>query len=132
MPKTSSLVIHTSTFSVAQTVERLKTALEAKQIRIFTIIDHAKAAQESSLELAAEQVLIFGDPKVGTFLMQENPEIGIELPLKILVWQDTAGTTYVGYKDPILLAEAYSIIKNAGILKKMSQGLSLLVTHAAE
>ena len=127
MPRTASLIVHKSPYSPSQTIEHFKYLLQEKGITVFATIDHAKAAQKVSLQLSDIQVLLFGDPKVGTFLMQENPEIGIELPLKILVWKDENQITQIGYKDPTLLGEIYGIKKNAEILKKMEQGLAQLV-----
>lgn len=130
MSKSSALVIATSPYSLSQTIDNIKHVLQEKGVTLFATIDHAQAAFKASLQLADEQVLIFGDPKAGTFLMQENPKIGIELPLKILVWQAANGTTYIGYKDPLLLGDAYNIKKHAEILKKMSLSLASLVEHA--
>jgi uncharacterized protein (DUF302 family) len=127
MLKSSSLVTSSSSLPVEQIVEKFKTIFNAKGITLFAHIDHSEAARKVNLNLQKEQVLIFGDPKTGTALMQENPEIGIELPLKILIWQAPDGLTYIGYKDPIALAELYGIKKNIDILKKMSEGLHQLV-----
>lgn len=126
---TSQLLVRQSTHDQRQTVENIKKNLQAKGVTLFAEINHAQQAHQVSLELREEIVLIFGDPKAGTFLMQENPEIGIELPLKILVWQGAQNETFVGYKDPLLLGELYGI-KNSELLKKMSQSLSELVNHA--
>ncbi len=112
------LVAVKSPFSVNETAERLEKLLTSKGIRIFARIDHAAAARESGLELQDEIVIVFGDPKVGTALMQECPAIGIELPLKILIWQENE--TYVAYRDPKHYLEEYSLVKNALILEKMS------------
>jgi uncharacterized protein (DUF302 family) len=112
------LVAVKSPFSVNETAERLEKLLTSRGIRIFARIDHAAAARESGLELQDEIVIVFGDPKVGTALMQECPAIGIELPLKILIWQENE--TYVAYRDPKHYLEEYSLVKNALILEKMS------------
>lgn len=123
----ATLILFKSPYSSVETVERLKSILKEKGVTVFALIDHSKAAKENGLVLADEVVVVFGDPKTGTFLMQENPEIGIELPLKILVWQNVKGETFIGYKDPLELGEKYQIKKNAEILAKMHQGLSQLV-----
>jgi uncharacterized protein (DUF302 family) len=96
---------------------------------VFSIIDHSGAAQKINMDLRDEKLIIFGDPKVGTFLMQENPSIGIELPLRILIWQNVDGLVQVAYIDPISLGESYDI-KNIEILNKMSLGLANLVAEA--
>lgn len=82
------------------------------------------------MSLGEEKVIIFGDPKVGTFLMQENPLIGLELPLRILVWQAEKDLIQIAYIDPLSLGESYGISKNLEILRKMKSGLSLLIAEA--
>ncbi len=113
------LVAIKSSFSVSETAERLEKLLTSKGIRIFARIEHAAAAREFDLELQDEIVIVFGDPKVGTALMQDCPALGIELPLKMVIWQENE--TYVAYRDPKHYLEEYAIVKNAMILEKMSQ-----------
>jgi uncharacterized protein (DUF302 family) len=127
MTTPSSLVIHISPHSVPETVERIRKILKLKEINLFALIDHSGEAQKAGMQLEKENLLIFGDPKVGTYLMQENPAIGIELPLKLLVWKNTNGATQIAYLDPLQLKEAYGITKNGDILKKMSESMGLLV-----
>jgi uncharacterized protein (DUF302 family) len=125
----SQLIIHSSPHSPSELLEKLKKIFQAKSITLFALIDHSGEAHKAGLELQIEQLLIFGDPKTGTFLMQENPAIGIELPLKILLWQTPEGKTQIAYKDPNYLAEVYGIKKNAGILKKMKEALDTLIAN---
>lgn len=127
MLDSSQLIIHSSAHSPQQVLVNLKRVFQAKGITLFALIDHSGEADRVGLDLHYEQVVIFGDPKAGTVLMQENPEIGIELPLKILLWQDKDGVTQIAYKDPLLLAELYGIKKNAGILQKMREALAALI-----
>jgi uncharacterized protein (DUF302 family) len=128
--KPSKLTTVTSSYSPSETVEKIKQTLKAKGITLFTLVDHSGEAHKVSLELNFEQLLIFGDPKTGTLLMQENPAIGIELPLKILVWQDADGKTQVSYIDPNSLKEDYGIKKNAEILTKLSGALSQIISNS--
>lgn len=81
------------------------------------------------LELADEQVLVFGDPRGGTLLMQADAAVGIELPLKLLVW-DANGVTQVGYHDPTALAEHYALEGSAPVLERMRELLGALVAEA--
>ncbi len=118
--------------SLSQVMENLQRIFQAKGITLFALIDHGAEAHKAGLVLNDEQLLIFGDPKTGTFLMQENPAIGIELPLKILLWKDSEGVTHIAYKDPNHLAEVYGIKKNAGILKKMREALAALIENVKE
>ena len=120
-------VVQHSPYSVSETVARLEKAIKAKGMMIFAIIDHSGEAQKVNMPLNDEKVIVFGDPKVGTFLMQENPTIGMELPLRILVWENAEGLVQVAYIDPVSLGESYEITKNAEILKKMSFGLANLI-----
>lgn len=123
----SQLIIHSSSHPPAEILEKLKRVFQAKDITLFALIDHSGEARRAGLDLQYEQLLIFGDPKAGTFLMQENPAIGIELPLKILLWQDPGGVTQIAYKDPNYLAEVYAIKKNVGILQKMREALAAII-----
>src|SRR3954468_19735584 len=91
-----------------ETVRRLVEAVERRGLTLFARIDHAAAAREAGLELADEQVVLFGNPRAGTPLMQSDPRIGVELPLRILIWADASGVL-LGYRDPRELAGPYDI-----------------------
>src|SRR5438128_57047 len=95
----NKVITTVSPHTVAETVERLRGSLERRSITLFATIDHAAGAHEVGLELPDEAVVVFGDPRAGTPLMQKDPAVGIELPLRVLVW-DEGGTTMVGYHDP--------------------------------
>ncbi len=94
--------------SVATVVGRLRSELEHRNVTIFALIDHAKAAHSVGLELPDEVVVIFGNPTVGTRLMQENARAGIDLPLRILIW-DNNGTTTVAYTPPAILGDKFAL-----------------------
>ena len=100
--------IKTSPHSVADTVTRLTTAIEGAGAKVAAVIDHSAAAANADLDLAPTTVVIFGNPKLGTPLMQENQRIGMDLPLRILVWQD-GDTTMVGYVEPDVIANRHGI-----------------------
>ena len=87
-----------------QVEARLREALDAHGLQLFARIDHAAGARKADVELEANVLLIFGNTRVGTPLMQADPRVGIELPLRMLIWQDRDGT-YVGYLDPRELAD---------------------------
>jgi uncharacterized protein (DUF302 family) len=89
-----------SNHSVAGTVERLEKALKDKNITIFARLDFAADAQRVGLDMRPEQMLIFGNPKAGTPLMQAVPTSGLDLPLKALVWEDAQGKTWLAYNRP--------------------------------
>jgi uncharacterized protein (DUF302 family) len=123
------LVIQNSLYPASDTVMRLENSIRSKGMVIFAIIDHSEEAQKVNLNLRDEKVIIFGDPRIGTLLMEENPLIGLELPLRILVWQNVEGLVQVAYIDPVTIGESYDI-KNSEILRKMSEGLANLVAEA--
>jgi len=129
MQDMNELITKTCFLSAPEAADKLQQILASRQIRLFARISHSAAAKESGLELPFEELFIFGDPKVGTALMQENAALGIELPLKILIWQ--AEQTVIGYQDPAHLAGEYSINQNVTVLEKMSQLLASLVDAVA-
>jgi uncharacterized protein (DUF302 family) len=98
-----------SHFGPKETLDRLEADVKAKGLTVFARIDHAAGAAAVGLPLLPTAVLIFGNARGGTPLMQANPLIGIELPLKVLVWQDTSGRTWLSYADPRTLAMRYGL-----------------------
>ena len=124
-----SIIIYESPYSVLETSSRIKEILEKKSIKLFALIDHSGEAKANGLDLNEEKLLVFGDPKVGTYLMQENPEIGLELPLKILIWEEK-GKTKIAHKNINALKIRYNIITHAKILENMSLGLAQLITNS--
>jgi uncharacterized protein (DUF302 family) len=91
------------------TRDRLVAAITEKGLTIFARIDHAAGAAEAGLALPPTALLIFGNAKGGTPLMQANQTIGIDLPLKALVWQDASGQTFLSYNDPLWLAQRHGL-----------------------
>ena len=129
-PATSGLEILSSAYGADETVRRLEALLAAKGLRVFARIDHAAAAQQAGLSLRPTQVLLFGDPRVGTLLMQSGQTIGIDLPLKVLVWEDGAGRTLLAYNRPEFLARRHEIHDRDETIKAMSAGLEALARAA--
>jgi uncharacterized protein (DUF302 family) len=113
-----------------ETLRSLLDAIADRGLTVFAQIDHASAAREIGMELADEVVLVFGNPRAGTPLMQEDPRIGIELPLRLLVWDD-GNQTIVGYNDPRDLANLYGITRQAATLDVMSSLLAEIAYEAA-
>ena len=120
-----------SPYSVADTVDRLMASLERRGIRVFARIDHAGNARAAGMALPAEEVLIFGDPGAGTRLMQVDPRIGLELPLRLLVWSED-GATRIGYRSPQEVAAEYDLPGPAQVLSTMSDLLARLAEEASE
>jgi len=92
-----------------QTMERLEAAVKAKGLTVFARIDHAAGAAEVGLSLRPTELLIFGNAKGGTPLMQSDQTVGIDLPLKALVWQDASGDTWLSYNDPSWIAKRHGL-----------------------
>ena len=105
----SGLVTCISSFGPKETMDRLAAAVTTRGISIMARIDHAAAAAAVGMELRPTEVLIFGKPRAGTPLMQSVQTVGIDLPLKALVWQDEDGTTRLAYNDPQWLAQRHGV-----------------------
>ena len=102
-----------SRHSVDETVERLKSILQAKGVMLFAIIDHSGEAEKAGLKMPPTKLLIFGNPKSGTPLMLAAPSSAIDLPLKILVWEDVRGEAvrkvWISYNSPAYLAKRHGL-----------------------
>lgn len=98
-----------SSHGPADTMERLVAQIGATGLTVFARINHSAGAEEVGLALRPTELLIFGNAKGGTPLMQSNQEIGIDLPLKALVWQDASGGTWISYNDPGWLAKRHGL-----------------------
>jgi uncharacterized protein (DUF302 family) len=109
VPTPNGLVTLKSTFPVKETVDRLVQRVEAKGLTVFCRIDHAANAVSAGLTLRPTEVLIFGNAKGGTPLMQATQAIGIDLPLKALAWEDAAGQTWLAYNDPVWLTARHGV-----------------------
>src|SRR3954463_2523859 len=96
-----------SSFGPEETMKRLEAEVRAKGMTVFARVDHAAGAAEAGLPLRPTDLLIFGAAKGGTPLMQAAQTIGIDLPLKALVWQDEAGSTFLAYNDPAYVAHRH-------------------------
>jgi uncharacterized protein (DUF302 family) len=92
-----------------ETMDRLENAIKAMGLTVFARVDHAAGAAEVGLTLRPTELLIFGNAKGGTPLMQANQTVGIDLPLKALVWTDAAGKTWLSFNDPAWLAKRHAL-----------------------
>ena len=107
-----------SNHSVDQTVERLKEILQGKGVTLFALIDHSGEAEKIGMKMRPTKLLIFGNPKAGTPLMLAAPSIAIDLPLKILVWQDVGGRVWVSYNSLAYLQERHGL--SAELMKNIA------------
>jgi len=126
----SGLVSVPCRHNAAQTLERLEAVLKQKGIRLFARIDHAAGAREAGLSLRPTTVLLFGNPQAGTPLMQTQQTIGIDLPLKALVWEDEAGRAWLTYNDPRYLAERHGVRDHPESVQAMTASLQALAAAA--
>ncbi|MBG6240002.1 uncharacterized protein (DUF302 family) [Mycetocola sp. CAN_C7] len=114
--------------SVAEATARLHSALRSRGITVFATIDHAAAARSAGLEIPDELVVLFGNPAVGTGLMMDDPRAGIDLPMRLLLW-DEDGATNVGYRDPVSLGTLYKFSIHAGVPEKLSELMKQLASE---
>lgn len=121
-----------SSHSVAATVDRLEKGVTGAGFRVFARIDHAAGAQSIGMPLPPTQLLIFGNPKGGTALMQSERTVGIDLPLKYLVWEDVDGKVQIGWNDPAWLVARHHIDDKAPVVGKMTGALDKFANEAAK
>lgn len=124
------LYTYESQFSVSETMERLELNIKKAGIPVFAKFDHGKNAEEVGLKLLPNQVIVFGSPKVGTKLMQDNPSISIELPLKISVWEDKNGSVWAAFPQMGQMGAEYDM-QNNPVIGKMQSLLENLVVKSA-
>jgi len=105
----SGIIDERSQHSVEQTVERLSAMLRAKGITLFALVDHGAEAAKIGMTMPPTKLLIFGNPKAGTPLMLAAPSVAIDLPLKILVWEDAQGRAWLSYNSPAYLQERHGV-----------------------
>ena len=115
------------------TMNRLEAEVKAKGMTVFARIDHAAGAVEAGLSLRPTEVLIFGNAKAGTPLMQSVQIIGIDLPLKALVWQDASGSTWLSYNDPAWVVQRHGLDDQAkATVTAMTAALRAIASKATE
>jgi uncharacterized protein (DUF302 family) len=112
---TDGLVTLESRHDYRETVSKLEAAISGKGLTIFARMDHAAGAEAAGLALRPTLLLLFGNAKGGTPLMQEAQVVGIDLPLKILIWEDERGITWISYNDPTWIAVRHGLSVDAQI-----------------
>jgi uncharacterized protein (DUF302 family) len=127
------LITLPSRFGPKETMERLEAEVKAKGLTVFARIDHAAGAAEVGMPLRPTELLIFGNAKGGTPLMQSNQAIGIDLPLKALVYEDAAGKVWLAYNDPRWLAQRHGLgASQVAAIDAMSAGLAAVAAKATK
>jgi uncharacterized protein (DUF302 family) len=119
-----------SSHDVQRTADRLENTLRGKGMTVFIRINHAEGAQKVGKKLRPTELVVFGNPKVGTPLMQCSQSVAIDLPQKALIWEDETGHVWLSYNDPRYLAKRHGITKCLNVIKKIEKALSNFA-HAA-
>jgi len=127
----NGLITVSSAFGPDETMKRLEAEVLAKGMMVFARVDHAAGAAGAGLQLRPTDLLIFGAAKGGTPLMQAAQTIGIDLPLKALVWQDEAGKTFLSYNDPAYLTHRHGLADQArSVVNAMTGALKAIAAKA--
>ncbi len=124
--KNNGIIDKPSNHSVEQTVERLNSILRSKGVTLFALVDHSGEAEKVGMKMRPTKLLIFGSPKAGTPLMLAAPSAGIDLPLKILVWEDGQGKVWVSYNSLDYLRERH------GLPQELLQNIAVVETLASK
>jgi uncharacterized protein (DUF302 family) len=122
----NGIVNKPSNHSVEQTVEALSNILKAKGVALFALINHSGEAEKVGLKMRPTKLLIFGNPKAGTPLMLASPSSAIDLPLKILIWEDAQGKVWLSYNTPEYFRERH------GLPQELMQNIAVVETLAAK
>jgi uncharacterized protein (DUF302 family) len=132
MTQAEGLISVESAFAPAETMDRLEEGVKALGMTVFARIDHAAGAAQAGMQLRPTELLIFGNPKAGTPLMQAGQAIGIDLPLKALVWRDETGATRIAWNDPEWLVRRHRLGgETAAVAARMSAALKTTAAKAA-
>lgn len=127
----SELVSVPSGHDVTTTMDALETVVRHKGMSVFARIDHAANASAAGLQMPPAQVLVFGKPQAGTALMNQDIRVGLDLPMRVLVYQDTEGKAWLLYHRPSALAQAYGALADHPVLEKLDAAMAALSTAAA-
>ena len=120
-----------SSFAPKETMDRLEAEIRAQRMTVFARIDHAGGAAVVGLKLAPTELIIFGNARAGTPLMQSVQTVGIDLPLKVLVWQDAPGKTWLSYNESSWIARRHGVRNAEQVVSKIGAALSAIARKAA-
>lgn len=119
----NGIISEQSSYSVDETTAKFKDLLQTKGVTLFALIDHSGEAKKVGLDMRPTKLLIFGNPRAGTPLMLASPSSAIDLPLKVLVWEDSDGQVWLSYNDPAYLMQRHSIpkelLQNIAVVKNL-------------
>ena len=125
------LVKMQSKFSVSETLDRLENLLEKKGITVAVRWKHSEKAANVDIKMRDTELLVFGNPKLGSHLMTSAQTVAIDLPMKAIAWKDAAGQVWLAYNDPAYIAKRHGVSDRDDIVKKMSNALAGLTANAA-
>ncbi len=128
---TDGLITLPSNYPVPDTIERLTDAITAAGLQVFARVDHAAGAREVGLQLRPTELLVFGNARGGTPLMQDKQTAGIDLPLKALAWADESGQTWLSYNDPAWIAERHGLADSTAAAVQTLRGALAKLAQAA-
>jgi len=126
------LIVKKSAHDVAATVQRLQAAIAERGAKVVAIVDHAAAAKAAGMELRPTTAIMFGNPKLGTPMMQASQQSGLDLPLRMVVWQDADGAVQIGYWNPAKLTATHGIAGQEDTVKTMTGALAGISEQAAK
>jgi uncharacterized protein (DUF302 family) len=120
----TGIVSIASIHSVDQTIEKLEQLLHDKGVKLFALVDHGGEAERAGMQMRPTKLVIFGNPKAGTPLMIASPSIAIDLPLKILVWEDSSSKVWISYNSPAYLQARHSLpqhlVQNIAVVEALA------------
>lgn len=119
-----------SSYTMDETIDVLKEAMEEMELNLVEEVDHAQAAADNGLELRPTKVLIFGNPEIGTQLMKADQRAGLDLPLRILVWENEDGRVFLTYRSPSTLQGDFALEEQQQVLDKMNNALDKISQKA--
>lgn len=126
----NGLIVKASSHSVSETIDRLEEIVKKKGITVFLRLDHAAGAKKVGKSLRPTELLIFGNPKLGSPLMMSNQSVGIDLPLKAIAWEDNSGKVWLAYNNPEYIAQRHQIEDQQKVIKKMTGALNKFTDYA--
>ena len=110
-------------------MRRIEEIIKSQGGSVFAVFDHGRNASEVGMKLPPNKVIVFGSPKVGTLLVQQDPSISLELPLRISVWEDADGKVWIGSPNLETIASEYGM-ENSGVIEKMQEAVTNIVSKS--
>ena len=128
----ADMIVKASSHPVGMTIDRLASAVEAAGAKVFARVDHAKGAESVGQDLKPNQMLMFGNPKLGTPAMQGAASMGMDLPLRVVAYEDAEGKVWIAYHDPAAIAALHGLPADAPVIAKMQGALGKLTDAATK